>query len=298
MLRCEGCGVLHHPGCWVTNGGCATDAEHRVAPIAQAYTTGARPPGAQAPHPGEGTRATPPPQQPPAETPEPIPFRPAGRMQPPVEPVAVDDQDGDVIGGNPPVIHRRLPENVVPPVAPPRRYVPPTGEQMPRKPLPQIYERHKIVGYWYVPVAVMLAIVVAFGVIWGAERLFGGDSDTAAPEPTPTTTSGATGDQTPTPATQVTPATTTTATASPSETATTGPGKFSAGDTVVVTGTGDCLNVRTNPGVENDAIICIADATEVKVTGGPEEAGGLTWWKVETRLGEGWAAEDYLVVKP
>lgn len=294
MLRCEGCGVMHHPGCWVTNGGCATQAEHRVAPQAMAYTTGARPPGAPAPHPGEGTRAgaTPPPPQ--DTTPEPIPFRPLGRAQhPPVIPGVPDG--APETGEAPPVIHRRLPEHDLPPTAPHRRYVPPSGEQMPRKPLPRIYERHKIVGLWYVPVAVALAIVIAFGVIWSAEKLFDGGSEPAAPQPTPSPTSSvAAADQTPTPAASAPSGTT----PAPSATVTTGPGKFSAGDILVVTGTGDCLNVRTEPGVENDAIICIADATEVKVTGGPQPAGGLTWWKVETRLGEGWAAEDYLLKKP
>ncbi|MBN9494403.1 hypothetical protein J0H33_13825, partial [bacterium] len=24
VLRCEGCGIMHHPACWVTNGGCST----------------------------------------------------------------------------------------------------------------------------------------------------------------------------------------------------------------------------------------------------------------------------------
>ncbi len=293
MLRCEGCGVLHHPGCWVTNGGCATQAEHRVAPQAMAYTTGARPAGAPAPHPGEGTRAAPPPPPPPAgETPQPIPFRPLGRQQPP----AAHD-DAGVLGETPAVIHRRLPENAALNAPPPRRYVPPTGEQVPRKPLPRIYERHRLIAYWYLPVAAALAIVVAFGVIWTADRLFGGGSGTAAPEPTPTpagTTASGTG--TPPPASTATPGATVSTTPPPANT--TGPGKFSAGDILVVTGTGDCLNVRTEPGIENDAIICIADATEVKVTGGPRQAGGLTWWKVETRLGEGWAAEDYLVKKP
>lgn len=297
MLRCEGCGVLHHPGCWVTNGGCATQAEHRVAPQAMAYTTGARPPGAPAPHPGEGTRAAPPPLPPPPtpvdQTPEPIPFRPPGRPHAP----HAEEHEDEVIGGTPAVIHRRLPENAVPPAPPPRRYVPPTGEQMPRKPLPRIYERHRLIAYWYVPVAAALAIFVAFGVIWTADRLFGGGSEKAAPGPTPTsaaTTASSTG--TPPPASTTTPDAT--ASATPPPTNTTGPGKFTAGDILVVIGTGDCLNVRTDPGIENDAIICIADATEVKVTGGPQQAGGLTWWKVETRLGEGWAAEDYLVKKP
>ncbi len=258
-----------------------------------AYTAGARAPGAPAPHPGEGIRAAPPPPAPAGETPGPIPFRPPGRPQPP----PAGDNEEEVIGGAPAGIHRRLPENVVPHAPPPRRYVPPTGEQMPRKPLPRIYERHRLIAYWYVPVAAALAIAVAFGVIWTADRLFGGGSDTAAPDPTPRaagTTASSTA--TPPPASTTTPDAT--ASAAPSPATTTGPGKFSAGDVLVVTGTGDCLNVRTDPGIENDAIICIADATEVKVTGGPRQAGGLTWWKVETRLGEGWAAEDYLVRKP
>ncbi|HET7738977.1 MAG TPA: RING finger protein, partial [Tepidiformaceae bacterium] len=37
VLRCTGCDVLHHPGCWVTNGGCATANPHESAPVAQAY---------------------------------------------------------------------------------------------------------------------------------------------------------------------------------------------------------------------------------------------------------------------
>lgn len=293
MLRCEGCGVLHHPGCWVTNAGCATQVEHRVAPQAMAYTTGARPPGAPAPHPGEGTRAAPTAPPPAEEAPAPIPFPQPGRSHP-LPPT--EEREDEAIGATPEVIHRRPPGNVVPP-APPRRYVPPAAEHLPRKPLPRIYERHRLFAYWYVPAAAALAIIVALGVIWTAGRLFGGGDSEAGPGPTPpasTTTAAQAG--TPPPASTITPAAT--SSVPPSPVNTTGPGKFAAGDILVVTGTGDCLNVRTNPGIENDAIICIADATEVKVTGGPRQAGGLTWWKVETRLGEGWAAEDYLVKKP
>jgi len=41
----------------------------------------------------------------------------------------------------------------------------------------------------------------------------------------------------------------------------------------------------------------VKDGVELRITGGPETAGGLTWWKVQTDLGEGWAAEDYLIRK-
>ena len=89
------------------------------------------------------------------------------------------------------------------------------------------------------------------------------------------------------------------AAASVSPAASTGPGKFKAGDAVNVTGAApECLNVRVKAGTGNDAIVCVQDGTELKVTGGPETASELTWWKVQTELGEGWAAEDYLTKKP
>lgn len=286
---------MHHPGCWVTNGGCATEAQHRVAPSAMAYTAHERPPGDPAPHPGEGTRISPPPAA--IETPpDPIPFRPAHRPQAAVPPL--EEEPGPVIGdpAAPPsaMVHRTLPSTVGTPASP-RRYQPPAGDHMPRRQMPKIYDRHPIFGYWYVPAAVLLAIAIAFGVIWLGGKLTGGDSSPAA-SATPAPTSPAGAGQTAT--SVVTPAATPTSGQSPSPTASTGPGKFKAGDLLVVTGTGECLNVRTKAGTTNDAIVCVKDGTELKVTGGPEVAGQLTWWKVQTELGEGWAAEDYLVKKP
>lgn len=301
VLRCEGCGVMHHPGCWVTNNSCATQTEHKVTPIAQAYTTG-RPIGGQAPHPGEGTRVISP--VPPADSPaqEPVPLHPR-----PLQPEA--RAEWPVIGGQPVparVQRQREGDGFAPPVAP-RRYVPPHDEQHPgRKPLPKIYNRHRIVEYWYVPVAALVAIAVALGVIWGADQLFGGGDDKpAAPAGgiTPAATVQNSGATTPAGATTPRPS----ASASPASgtpTVTTGSGKFKAGDTVVVTGAGDCLNVRVAPGrtnaqgQPNNAIVCLNDGTEVKIVAGPETAGDLKWWKVSTTLGEGWAAEDYLVRKP
>ena len=287
--------MLHHPGCWVTNGGCATESEHRVSPAALAYSTRERQVGAPAPHPGEGTRQGPM-APPPAEigAPDPIPIR-TTRPIPPLEaPPTVIEDDGPVIGaaGPPPMIHRTLPSTAgTPPVN--RRYQPPPGEHLPRKQMPQIYDRPRIFTYWYVPVAAVIAIVVAFGVIWSVDKL-GGDGGKAAPVATATTappTQAGIATSQPTQA-ATTPGPTAAATAS------TGPGKFRGGDTVVVSGTGDCLNVRTGAGRENDAIVCVKDGTELVVTGGPETAGELTWWKVKTDLGEGWAAEDYLSKKP
>jgi hypothetical protein len=288
VLRCEGCAVLHHPGCWVTNGGCATETEHRVAPAAMAYSSSDRSIGVPNGSPGEGTRLTPPPTE--VAAPEPIPFRAAAR---PLE-AAVPD-DGPVIGAPPtaaPVIHRTLPSTVGIPASPPRRYQPPPGEHMPRKTMPQIYDRHRIFGYWYVPAAILLAIFVAFSVIWIAGKLTGGDSDNADDS---SPTAGAGGALTPVPGS---PTSSASPAGSQSPAPSTGAGKFKGGDTVVVTGTGDCLNVRVKAGRENDAIVCVKDGTELAVTGGPESASDLTWWKVRTELGEGWAAEDYLAKKP
>lgn len=292
---------MHHPGCWVTANGCATQTEHRVAPIAQAYSTG-RPIGGQAPHPGEGTRTVATPPAPVEASHEPVPFQPRPHHPDPRE-------EWPVIGGQPVparVQRQREGDGFAPPVAP-RRYVPPQGEQHPaRKPLPKIYNRHRIIEYWYIPAAAAVAILVAVGVIWAAEKLFGGDGDNggqvpaAGITPGPTTQSGAGGE---TPAASPTPRASASAVAGTPTTAT-GPGKFKAGDTVVVTGAGDCLNVRTAPGRTNaqgevnPAIVFLNDGIEVKVVAGPERAGDLTWWKVSTALGEGWAAEDYLVRKP
>ncbi len=166
---------------------------------------------------------------------------------------------------------------------------------MPRKPLPKIYDGHPLLRYWYVPAAVVIAVLVAFSVIWVAGKIRGGDGgDPQSGQPTPAATvAGGTG-KTPQSSTTAAP----TAATSPTPAPSTGAGKFKGGDILVVHDTGDCLNVRVKAGLANDAIICVADGTELAVTGGPEDADGLTWWKVRTELGEGWAAEDYLSKKP
>jgi len=159
--------------------------------------------------------------------------------------------------------------------------------------MPQIYDRHRIFEYWYVPAAVLLALFVAVSVVWSVGKLTGGSDSNKADQVTPTAEPGG-GLTTPVPSASAPASPAASQTPGPS----TGPGKFKGGDAVVVTGTGDCLNVRVKAGRENDAIVCVKDGTELKITAGPETASELTWWKVRTELGEGWAAEDYLVKKP
>jgi hypothetical protein len=283
---------MHHPGCWVTNSGCGTRTEHKTTPIAQAYTA-ARPAGAEAPHPGEGVRVS--------------TLRPREDAGPPPGPAQEKGEQArgaepwPVIGGNPQpqFVHRSRPIETTGPPHPPRRYVPPTGETSgSTKPLPKIYGGHSVLRYWYVPAAAGLALLVAFGVIWAADQLGGGSDQAASTPPVSTSAAGGQVDSTPAPS----PA----SAASASASAAPGSGtskKLKAGDIAVVTGAGDCLNVRTAPGrtnlegTVNPAIICLKDGEEVTVTSGPEAAGDLQWWKVKTRLGEGWAAEDYLSKK-
>lgn len=318
VLRCSGCEVMHHPGCWVKHGGCATQREHESSAVALAYGVGGGPPVSN-PHPGEGTRVRiprpgplPPDEESGAEEPgdrTPVPLiQRGGREQrepslnEPHHPSAASLTQGMIVDEEA-VRRPRAPYNPEP--------APPAGEQRrsrrrapdghhPQKPLPSVYRHHQVLRYWYIPAAVGLAVVLALGVIWLAEQLTGGDGGAEA-SPAAKNTPGASpaGDATSpaTPAGKSTPAGENTARPTPTLTGGTST-KFRAGDTAVVVGTGDCLNVRVKAGLNNDAIVCLADGEQVTVTGGPEGKDGLQWWKVNTKSGEGWAAEDYLAKKP
>jgi len=278
VLRCAGCDVLHHPGCWVKNDGCATHADHEARPVAVAYES--RETAVLAPPPVEG-----------GATGTVIGGdRPGVIGQPALPPPSAG-------GPQEPVrfIRHEPPEPLHPPSAP-KRYVPAPPSPQPGglKPLPKIYGRHKIFAFWYVPIAAMLAIGIAFGVVWTFDQL-GGDpnsppAETEAVTPQPTANSAA--NASPTPGTR-TPGASPTAAGSPAAT-----GKFRPGDFAVVTGTGDCLNIRVSPGRSNDAIECLKDGETLAITGGPSTADGLTWWKVKIGTGEGWGAEDFLSKKP
>lgn len=68
---------------------------------------------------------------------------------------------------------------------------------------------------------------------------------------------------------------------------------FSVPESVIVFGTGSCLNMREQPTTSGKVIACVKDNTEqFIITGGPVTADGYLWWQLnrETR----WAAQDYL----
>lgn len=309
VLRCTACTVLHHPGCWVRNNGCATDGPHEATPQPEAY----------------GVHVVP-------RVPEPVaasagPERPLQHSQPPV-----------------PIVRTERPTTPAPPT--PARAIPsatdefvigrtnggvrparPAGDEIPPAPvlplrpraragrfpdltssptgkgMPSIYPGHRYLRFWYIPAAAAIAVLVATGVVFAADSLFGGDGDRP----------GASGDETPTHAAgmETTPTVGASDDDEPSPTAQSGvtivptvegeapagaSGDLAAGASAVVVNTGDCLNVRTGAGLVNDAIACIPDGTAVTILGGPTESDGLTWWQLDTPQGQGWAAADYLAV--
>jgi len=70
------------------------------------------------------------------------------------------------------------------------------------------------------------------------------------------------------------------------------PWPLQKGATVVVGGTGTCLNVRAAPGIKEAAVDCIADGTVIVLEEGPVEMDGYQWWRPEGR--SGWVAGDWL----
>lgn len=66
---------------------------------------------------------------------------------------------------------------------------------------------------------------------------------------------------------------------------------FVQGDTVVVAGTGDCLNVRSDPGLSSQVLTCIPDGTQGTISDGPVQQDGLTWYRL---LNLGWVDAEYL----
>ena len=62
-----------------------------------------------------------------------------------------------------------------------------------------------------------------------------------------------------------------------------------------VAGAGDCLNVREQPSTTAGVLGCYADNVLFKDLGAEQQAGGITWWKVQTPDGkEGWASREFL----
>jgi len=70
------------------------------------------------------------------------------------------------------------------------------------------------------------------------------------------------------------------------------PWPLEKGATVVVGGTGTCLNVRAAPGIKEAAVDCIADGTVIVLEEGPVDMDGYQWWRPQGR--SGWVAGDWL----
>jgi hypothetical protein len=64
------------------------------------------------------------------------------------------------------------------------------------------------------------------------------------------------------------------------------------GEDAMVFGAGDCLNFREEPSTTVGVVTCQLDGTRARVTDGPVDAGGQTWWQLE---GLGWGSALYLV---
>jgi hypothetical protein len=171
----------------------------------------------------------------------------------------------------------------------------------------RLYRRGGIFRFWYVPVAALLAIFVAVGVVWGADQFMGGGDAPAGaddPEPTPADTNGngganGNGDAngpTPAPTNPVqTPDNQDQPTPTPAGDPTpVPPGELGPGATAIVSGTGACLRIRAEPGLGGDEVVCIADGERVTIVAGPQSADGYTWWSVEHDFGAGWAAGEFL----
>ncbi|MEW6092577.1 MAG: SH3 domain-containing protein [Chloroflexota bacterium] len=77
------------------------------------------------------------------------------------------------------------------------------------------------------------------------------------------------------------------------------PGEFGRGAYVQVNT--DALNIRSEPGLDSDALFLAFDEEVFLIAEGPEEADGYTWWYLTASYDasrSGWAAQDFLTVIP
>ncbi|MFN8616180.1 MAG: hypothetical protein U0837_03715 [Dehalococcoidia bacterium] len=70
-------------------------------------------------------------------------------------------------------------------------------------------------------------------------------------------------------------------------------GPLGAGDKARVNTPGDCLRLRAAPG--GTVISCLSHGNQVTVSGAPRTVDGITWVPVNTLLGSGWMASQYLL---
>jgi hypothetical protein len=72
---------------------------------------------------------------------------------------------------------------------------------------------------------------------------------------------------------------------------------YAPGDVAVVAADGDCLNLRKKPTTASEAITCLPDRTELKVTGEPVTVGTRTWVPVTAGERSGFVAAEYIAPK-
>lgn len=66
------------------------------------------------------------------------------------------------------------------------------------------------------------------------------------------------------------------------------------GDTVVVFGTGNGLNIRATASISAPILKVVPDGTQLTILSGPASADGHTWWQVQSGTTTGWAAAQFL----
>ena len=168
------------------------------------------------------------------------------------------------------------------------------------KPAPQAKRRLTLPPWALVAAAVAIAILVCVALVLIVKALRAGreTTPTAVVPGIVAATASPTFEVLP-PADVVTP----TATAVLPVSGTVSPPSFAEiapGAQVVVQGTrGVALNLRASPSTGARVLGSAKEGTTLLVLEGPQEASGYTWWKVRTPAGaEGWAAGEYLALKP
>lgn len=59
--------------------------------------------------------------------------------------------------------------------------------------------------------------------------------------------------------------------------------------------TGDgVLRVRPDPSLQGEPIGTLKNGTIVTILDGPKDGDGFTWWQIDSDIGQGWVADDYL----
>lgn len=72
--------------------------------------------------------------------------------------------------------------------------------------------------------------------------------------------------------------------------------KLADGTPATVAAGGDCLNLRSAPGLSSGRLGCVPAGSTVSITGDSVVADGYTWVPVDTPRGTGWVAADFLQV--